>query len=194
MADFPSVEASDYVFTLRPVTQNFSSPVTRSTQTGSLPGDLWTGSVTYSNKVNSEARSLKTFLMSLGGANGRFNFSPPDLDQQGETILPVIVNGAGQLGTTLDISGEADTLIFGIGDYMEVNGELKAVLEDVTTDGGGLATVTFQPPLRQIPPDAAVVEYEDPRVIMKLTNDEQVSFEVSSPVIYNATFALSEAF
>lgn len=195
MADFPDICASDYSFTLAFNTQAYESPLTRAIQTGSLSGDQWQGVVTFTNKVDLEARTLKAFVLGLKGQTGRFNFSPPDLNQQGQGVAAITVDGAGQLGETLNIqSTDLNTLLFGIGDYMEVNGELKTVLADVTSNGSGLATVTFVPKLRKSPPDLAVVEFEDPRVIMKLEDDAQTTFQVSSPVIYNATFSLLEAF
>jgi len=195
MADFPDICASDYSFILAFNTQSYESPLTRSVQTSSLLGDQWQGVVTFTNKADDDARTLKAFILGLKGQVGRFNFSPPDLNQQGQGTAAITVDGAGQLGGTIDIqTADLNTLLFGIGDYMEVNGELKTVLADVTSNGSGLATVTFVPNLRQSPPDSAVVEFEDPRVIMKLEDDAQTTFQVSSPVIYNATFSLLEAF
>ena len=103
MNHFPDIGTSDYSFTLAYNTQSFESPLTRSTQTASLPGDQWQGVVTYSNKTGVDARTLKSFVLGLGGQVGRFNFTPPDLDQQSEAVFPVVVNGGGQIGSSIDI-------------------------------------------------------------------------------------------
>lgn len=195
MADFPDICASDYSFVLKYRTQNYESPLTGSTQTASLTGDQWQAVVTYRNKYGLEARTLKAFVLGLKGQVGRFNFFPPDLDQQGVGTAPITVDGASQLGSSLNIqSTDLNTLLFGIGDYFTVNGELKSVSADVTSDGSGLATVTFSPPLRGSPADLAVIEYEAPFMIAKLEDDDQTAFQVSSPVIYNASFSILEVF
>ena len=193
--DFPDICASDYSFTLLYNTQGFESPLTKVTQTSGLVGDQWRATVTYSNKYGLEAKTLKAFVLGLKGQVGRFNFIPPDLDQTGQGVAAITVSGAGQLGDSLIVqSADVNTLLFGIGDYLSVNGELKTVLADSTSDGTGLATVSFAPPLRQAPPDLAPIEYESPSVVMRLEDDDQTSFQVSSPVIYNAAFALVESF
>ena len=195
MADFPDIGASDYSFTLRYRTQGYVSPLTGSTQTASLTGDQWRCVSTYSNKTGSDARTLKAFVLGLKGQVGRFNFTPPDLDQQGVGVAAITVDGASQLGDSLNIqSTDLNTLLFGASDYFTVNGELKSVSADVTSDGSGLATVTFSPPLRQSPADLAVIEYEKPFMTAKLEDDEQTAFQVSTPVIYNASFSIVEVF
>lgn len=195
MADFPDICSSNYNFVLKYKTQNYESPLTSSSQTAALTGDQWRAVVTYSNKTGTDARTLKAFVLGLKGQVGRFNFTPPDLDQQGIGTAAITVDGASQLGSSLNIqSTDLNTLLFGIGDYFTVNGELKSVLADVTSDGSGLATVTFAPPLRQSPSDLAVIEYEAPFMIAKLEDDDQTAFQVSSPIIYNASFSIVEAF
>lgn len=195
MADFPDICASDYNFTLKYNTQNYQSPLTKSTQTGSLTGDEWRGVSTYTNKYGAEAKTLKAFVLGLKGQVGRFNYTPPDLDQTGDAVAVATVNGVGQLGDSLNIqSADLSTTIYRVGDYITVNGELKSVITDCLTDGAGLGVVNFVPPLRQAPADLSPIEFEKPYMIAKLEDDEQASFQVSSPVIYNATFSIVEVF
>ena len=195
MADFPDICASDYNFTLLYNTQSYQSPLTKSTQTASLTGDEWRGVSTYSNKYGSEAKTLKAFVLGLKGQVGRFNYTPPDLDQTGDAVAIAEVNGAGQLGDSLIIkTADVSTTIYRVGDYITVNNELKTVLADCITDGSGDATVNFAPPLRSSPPDLSPIEFEKPYMVAKLENDEQAAFQVSSPVIYNATFSIVEVF
>lgn len=195
MADFPDICASDYNFTLLYNTQDYESPLTKSVQTGSLTGDQWRGVSTFTNKYGAEAKALKAFVLGLKGQVGRFNYTPPDIDQTGDAIAVATVNGAGQLGDSLAIkTADISSTIYRIGDYITVNGELKSVLADCVTDGAGDAVVSFAPPLRQSPADLSPIEFEKPYMIAKLEDDEQTAFQVSSPVIYNASFSIVEVF
>lgn len=195
MANFPDIEANDYSFTLESNTLAYPSPLTRSTQTSGLAGDKWVGVSSYSNRVGLEARTLKAFILNLGGQSGRFNYIPPDLNQQGAATVVAVVNGAGQLGKSMNIvSSDLSTVIYALGDYITVNSELKTVTQDCITDGAGFAVVNFAPPLRQAPADLSPIEFEAPYMIAKLENDSQAQMQVTGPVIYNASFSIEEVF
>ena len=65
---------------------------------------------------------------------------------------PVRVDGAGQLGKQLNLKdADPNEVLFKVGEYFSVNGELKVVTAQCTTDGQGDATVLFEPPLRSPP-------------------------------------------
>jgi len=194
--DFPlNIKAATQTLLLRANTQSYESPLTRSVQTASLQGDRWEMTVSYSNKYGAEAKQLKSFIFQLRGQAGRFDYIPPDLDQQGQGTAAITVNGANQLGDTLNIqTTDFNTILFEVGDYLSVNSELKYVTSQSVSDGSGLASVTFEPPLRRSPADNAPVEYEAPKVTMKLEDEDQAQFQVSSPIIYNASFSFIEAF
>lgn len=132
MADFPDIEANDYSFTLLANSQSYESPLTRHTQTGALAGDQWQGVVTFNNRTGLEARTLRSFILGLGGQNGRFNFVPPDLDQGGTLLGSPVVDGNGQLGSTLSTKGwdYSNDSPLKAGDYLTVNSELKLVTKD----------------------------------------------------------------
>ena len=196
MADLPAgICATSSTLRLLFNTQSFDSPLTGSSQSASLPGDRWLDVVTFGPLVDAKARAFKAWISGLKGTSVAFNYSPPDLDQQGVGVAAITVDGAGQLGESLTIqTTDLNTFIFGVGDYLTVNGELKSVQADVTTNGAGLATVTFVPPLRRAPADNAPIEFEAPTVAMKLEDNEQGQFSISTPIIYNASISLVEFF
>ncbi len=159
--DFPDIPASQFSLTLQHNTHSYESPLTGATQTSSLPGTKWKAVATYSNKQGADARKLKAFVMGLKGRTSLFNYFPPDLDQQGQGAAPITVNGNSQLGGSINIkSTDLNTLLFGAGDYLTVNGELKTALADCSTDGAGLANVLFAPDLRKSPAHASTIEYQ----------------------------------
>lgn len=86
------------------------------------------------------------------------------------------VNGASQTGTTLQTNGwNANATILRAGDYIEVamptgvNQQLFMVLENVTTDGSGNATLTIEPAIRTSPQDNAFIKTTDTQFIGKLS-------------------------
>ena len=196
MADVPAgIRPTDSNLRIKFNTQTFDSPLTGSSQSASLPGDRWLDVVSFGPLVDSKARAFKAWILGLKGTTVAFNFSPPDLNQQGVGTASITVDGAGQLGGSLNIqTTDLNTLVFGVGDYLSVNGEMKSVQADVTTNGSGLATVTFVPPLRRAPPDSAPIEFESPTVTMKLEDNEQGQFSISTPIIYNTSISLVEFF
>lgn len=133
--DFPNVSPdANATFGLESNTSEFRSVINNDTQHMSLPGDRWRGSVSFTNRTRQEANKVKAFKAALGGAAGRFYFTPCDAYQAGTMQGAGVIDGAVASGSSvLPTNGWAadqDTL-FEYGDYLEVNGELKMVVGDV---------------------------------------------------------------
>lgn len=84
----------------------------------------------------------------------------------------ITVAGGAQIGTSLNIAAAADTTVLKAGDWFSVNGELKFVIEDCTTDAQGLGVVEFEPSLRNPPANATPLETQTPVAKYRLTNPE----------------------
>lgn len=193
--DFPSIIPDRAEFYISTNTQTHESALNRAVQHKQLPGDRWQGLISFSNRGGSEARQLKAFVFSLQGPAGRFDVSPPDLDQQGTMAGTGNVSGANQTGKTLATDGwdANQTTLFDYGDYFEVNGELKMITEPISSDAGGNATLKFVPPIRFSPADAGPIEVTDPRARnCYLTNDKQAQVAITSPIIYSLSLAFRE--
>lgn len=81
----------------------------------------------------------------------------------------LFVDGAGQLGTELDLDGaDASESVFKVGEYFSVNGELKIVTADASSNASGQVTVSFEPALRQSPPDNDSVNISTPTATFRL--------------------------
>ena len=92
--------------------------------------------LTLSNSTNLELSNGQLLLINPGFTGG------------GEAF----VDGAGQLGKSLDVDGaDPNEVLFKVGEYFSVGNELKVVTAECTTDGSGKATVEFEPPLRAPP-------------------------------------------
>jgi len=79
-----------------------------------------------------------------------------------------------QTGTALRTSGwTPNTLgVLMAGDLLEVNGELKMLVQDADSDTFGNATLVFEPPLRSAPPDMTPIITTRPCATFMLAADD----------------------
>lgn len=69
-------------------------------------------------------------------------------------------------GWTPSVSG-----ILLAGSYMGINGELKRLSADISSNGSGQATATFEPPLRASAPAAGAITIVKPTALFVLVSD-----------------------
>lgn len=105
-----------------------------------------------------------------------------------------LVNGAGQLGSSLAIDGLTAGYVVRKGQYLSVviSGQryLYEATAAVTANGSGQATVAIRPMLRASPPDNAVVEVAQPRIEGFVKTD--VMFSVDAARLVGLTFEIEE--
>lgn len=193
--DFPTglvADAEEWRVTYN--TQSFESDLNGAIQTAELPGARWSVQMTFSNRQGISARALQGFLASLRGRSGRFYVTPADWEQLGNPAGSGVVATA-TTGSSIDTSGWDPNItgLFYIGDYFEVNGELKKMDADINSDASGLATLTFSPPLRKQVTAGMVIRVTRPRAVMMLASDDQARWSTSAPVIYSLTINGQEA-
>jgi hypothetical protein len=79
--------------------------------------------------------------------------------------------------TTAEIDGMATSTsgILKAGDYFRFTGQEKVYMavEDLDSDGSGEGTLTFEPPLRAIVADNAILIYDNVDFTVSLVNDVQ---------------------
>jgi len=174
---FPTILLSptSVEWVLKSNTQSFTSPLTGATQTLSLPGDKWAFTFIYDFVSRTDADTVAVFMTKLRGMGNRFKTGNPArstlLGAGGGTPL---VKGASQTGASLLTDGwPLSTAILKAGDYFEVNSEYKLVAADVTSDGSGNATITFEPPLRASPADNAPITLSGAGATFMLANKDQ---------------------
>lgn len=186
-------------FGLETNTRTFESPLSRYTQRVILQGSRWQGSWTLPKMTRIQFAPWQAFLMQLEGqANTFYGFDPDARTPRGvATGTPLVKNGS-QTGSSLTTDGWTAGIvgILKAGDYFSVNGELKMVTADVTSDGSGNATLTFKPPLRSSPADNAPITVTNCTVPMILKDDGQAMWQTGSRLgIYDSfTFSAIEAF
>lgn len=171
---FPSIVPNESVWGLKSNTHQFRSPFTGSVQTIEMAGSRWFATLTFNNLTAADRRTLTAFLTQLRGSSGRFYlYDHSHSTPSGVGTGSPLVNGASQTGNSLVTDGwtPSQTGILKAGDYFEVNDELKMVTADANSDGGGNATISFEPPLRASPANNAAITVTNPTAIMMLAND-----------------------
>jgi hypothetical protein len=86
-----------------------------------------------------------------------------------------------------------------VGDYFAVDNalggrELKCVRQDVDSDGAGLASIWFDPPLRRSPNHFAPIMLDRPTTIMRMSNDDQGAFDHEEGGYASINLSLVEVF
>ena len=109
-----------------------------------------------------------------------------------------IVNGAGQTGGELDITG-ATTSTTGwllAGDYIQLGSAgtstLHKVLADANSDGSGNVTVDIWPHLRTAPTNSSNVILNDTKGVFRLASNEQ-AWSINEISSYGITFGAQES-
>ena len=166
-------------------TMTFTSPLSASVQTIEMPAMRWRFSFSMQDLDAADAGLIQAFLAQLRGQAGRFtmyDLSAPYT--RGVITGSPVVNGAGQTGTSLATSGW-DLVTPGnleIGDKFSVGGELKIVTSAAISDGAGMMTINFEPPLRTAPTNGSAINFWQPTAIFKLTSDDN-GWSVKAPYL-----------
>ena len=173
--------------------QSFNSTLNGFQQFKELSGSRWVGSFTWSNRQGLEARTLSAQLTSLRGQIGEFRISPPDHEGLGTALGTGLVNGGGQTGSSIITDGWTpnQTILLEIGDYFELNGELKQATSRAASNGSGVATIEFQPPIRRSPANNSAVVTVEPRATMRLVSPIS-EHSLSAPVVYAISIEAEE--
>lgn len=84
----------------------------------------------------------------------------------GQTVR---VAGGGQTGRSIQTDGwAASQKVLVEGQYVTIDDQLLQLTSDVDTNGSGVATIRFEPPIRSAPANDTVIEYENPTALMTL--------------------------
>jgi hypothetical protein len=176
-------------------TQTFSSPLTGAVQTTEMPGARWRVAMAMDSLSANDSALLRAFLAQLRGVSGRFympNLARPN--PRGAATGNPVVSGAGQTGNTLVTSGWSNSItgILRAGDYFGVNDELKMMVADANSNGSGVSTLTFEPPLRSSPLTGATITTVRPTAIFRLEDDAS-RWTTTAPVLDNFSITAVES-
>lgn len=158
----------------------FTSPFTGDDQVVEFPGSRWIASLQFENVKDSTAPALESLIWSLNGRAGRiklWDFAAGYLSNPRIVQGAPVVAAANQQGRLLTTRGWLpDVVVLRLGDWFEVNGELKRVTADCVSDGVGNATLRFTPMLRRPPPAGTPLTVDRPCGTFRLQDDKQGEF------------------
>lgn len=158
-----------------------------------FPEARWALKIDLVDKVDDEALVWEAALAALSDLQNYFRAGPPGYTGAVYSGAIPVVDGAAQIGKSLNVRGAANsTQLFKRGEWFEVNGELKKVTADVTTDGTGDAVIPFEPALRGSPADGLALELAAPKASFRLTSPEYLG-DYSAPVRRRFTVNCVEA-
>lgn len=135
--------------------------------------------------TRSEFAPILAFIMKQRSQMESFQYTPPTIDDSLGVASGVIsVNGSVSAGaTSCSIDGMANSTsgVFKAGDYFRFTGQTKVymVMADVSSNGSGAGTLTFEPPLRTAVSDNTVLVYSNVDFTVGLTGDIQ-EFNIST--------------
>ena len=173
------------------------------TQVTAFSKAIWSGQIELPS-LNDDAGALRKWrsaLARLSALGNTFEAIAPGAESgpsTGYAGSTPVVNGAGQLGLSIVVSGASpNAALVNAGDYLSVIAggwrELKIVTSDVVTDGTGAATIAFEPALRNAPNDSARVDIFTPKGAFRLA-DASAAWRLSPNGIGNIVFDVEEAF
>lgn len=141
----------------------------------------------------SNVLAWRSFFAQARGAANDFKV-PVDVVAQSRLPNTVLVRGAGQTGRSIITDGwHASSTVLRAGQFVTIEDQLVQLTANATSDGSGIATVTFEPAIRSAPADNAPVEYRNPYALMYMTEEPQISVEPG--YIYTlGSLALRESF
>ena len=184
-------------FYLKNNTQLFISSLTNEVQRRNLSGSFWMAEYSLPPMARSNWSAWQAFFNQLQGRRNTFNgFCPDSKNTQGTATGTPLVNGSTQTGNSLITDGwTVSTSILKAGDFISVGGELKQVSLDVSSDGSGNATITFQPAIRNSPSDnSSIVVSNATCPMILLSNDVNFNIGldgVSEPLTFSSMEVIS---
>jgi hypothetical protein len=134
----------------------------------------------------------RAFIAKSRGKANDFQI-PVDPTAQSSASATPLVNGASQTGRTLATDGwPVSSTVLVAGQFVTINNQLLQLTENVTSNGSGVATLTFEPPIRTAPSDNAAIEFKNPYCLMYMV--EEPTLSVENGYVYSLSLNLRESF
>jgi hypothetical protein len=176
------------------------SPFTYSQQVAKYTGAVWQTTVTLPPMSRADAGAWQSFYMQLNGRFGTFLLGDPDGKSiQGTATGTMLVNGVhavGSFSVAVDGLNASQTTAFKKGDYVQFGSgstaKLHMIVEDISTDISGNATLEIEPPLKTALSDDAVVTYSNTKAVMRMDSND-LGWDANRTSLYGLSFSCTEA-
>jgi hypothetical protein len=159
-------------------------------------GHRWSITINYPPLLRSEFAAIYAFCVAQRGQFGSFIYVPPLVStRQVITGGNGVVNGAHSAGdnTIVTDGWDASETCLKAGDFLKFDGHDKVymIVEDLTSDGSGNATMTIEPPLMADLADDEDIVVDNVPFTVALTSDMQ-EYSAGAPEIYNFSVSFVE--
>lgn len=196
---FPSDCIRAVTIRARNVVGMSASPFTNQQQVYKHPGQWWEMEVSLPPLKRADAEEISAFLISLNGRYGTFLLGDPaNTSPRGIATGTPVVYGASQTGDELITNGWSTSItgILKAGDWIQLGTasatRLHKVLEDVNSDGSGVASIPIWPDLRSSPSNGSQVAINNTKGQWRLSAND-VSYTIETGSFYGITFACAES-
>jgi len=176
---FPSTPTTKAVSISSQQNTIVSTTVSGRRQARQIDGQRFKMTLTFPVMTRSEFAPILAFIMKQRSQMESFQYTTPTIDDSlGSASTVISVNGAISAGATscsIDGMGNNLTGVLKAGDLFRFTGQNKVYMcvADVSSNGSGVGTLTFEPPLRSNVADNAVLIYSNVDFTVGLTNDVQ---------------------
>ena len=193
----------DITFTAVNAVAMSMSPFTYKQQVFAHQGQRWEVDVTLPPMKRDNAEVWLAWLVSLKGLRGTFLLGDPNNatargSVEAQPTQSIAVNGANQIGDTLNIDGckYSQSPWIKAGDYIQLGSQSSAslhkVLADANSDGSGNVTLDIWPNINVAPADGSAVVVSNTVGVFRL-NDNASNWSINDVSNYGITFGAVQA-
>jgi hypothetical protein len=176
------------------------SPFTYAQQVSEFQGAKWTTTVTLPPMSKSDAGAWTAFFTQLHGRRGTFLIGDPDRKTiQGTASGVMSVNGVHAVGSysiVVDGLNASQSKAFKKGDYVQfgsgATSKLHMIVDDISTDGSGNATLQIEPSLKTALANNDVVTYANTKMVARMDSSD-LGWQSNVNSLYQFSFSCSEA-
>ena len=148
-------------------------------QARQIDGQRFRITISFPPMTRTEFAPINAFIMKQRSQLESFTYSPPTVSTTLGLATGVIRNdgivSAGATTCTIDGMANSTTGVFKAGDYFRFTGQTKVymIVADVSSNGSGSGTLTFEPPLRTAVADNTILIYSSVDFTLGLVADVQ---------------------
>lgn len=175
------------------------SPLTGAIQRIARGGQRWHFQMTLSNLQGNDRALMQSFVAKLDGPLNDFTVYDHSYTRLGSVGGTPLVNAGSQTGSSLNIKGcsnnitdwlkEGDQFSFSNGTFVE----LKIMTAPADSDGSGLATLNFKPPIRIAPANNAAITTTNPTgQFIQMANETGWNNKLGGSIMSDFTFDVVE--
>lgn len=156
-------------------------------------GARWEADCQLPPMSRAQAADWQAFMLSLRGRSGTFLMGKTAEASPRGTATAAVTNGAAFVrAATLVVDGMGNAKTLLAGDYFEIASHLYQIIQNVTSDASGNATLTFEPFLRANVADNTALVLTNPKGLWRMT-DDRASWNMDAAMTYNMNYSCVEA-